>query len=136
MRVKIVVAAVLAFGCFLSSNASATTMTLATPGVVGTLDGKIGNSNPTTELQIAQAILDLVGLGAVSPTGCITPANCYKSSTVKDYSATLSNPDQSDPGDFTVDSGFDYVLAKYAGQQAGYVLFHIPTLGTTTLPQY
>ena len=136
MRVKIVVAVVLMFACVLISNASASTMTLATPGVVGTLDGKIGNSNPTTELEIAQAILDMVGLGTVSPTGCITPENCYKSSTVKDYSSTLSNPDQSDQGDFTVDLGFEYVLAKYDGQQAGYVLFHIPTLGTTTLPQY
>ena len=76
MRVKIIVAAVLGFACVSSSNASADPMTLATPGVVGTLDGKIGSSNETIELGIAQAILDLVGLGTVSPAGCITPANC------------------------------------------------------------
>ena len=51
MRVKIIVAAVLTFACVSSSNASAATMTLETPGVVGTLDGKIGNSNETTELR-------------------------------------------------------------------------------------
>src|SRR5688572_1806692 len=113
MRVKFIVAVVLAFTCVASSNASAGPMTLATPGVVGTLDGKIGDSNPTTELGIAQDLLDLVGLGAVSPTGCITPDNCYMSSTVFDYSGTLSNPVQSEMGDTTVNPGFAFVLAKY-----------------------
>ena len=136
MRVKFIVAVVLAFACVASSNASAGPMTLATPGIVGTLDGKVGSSNETIELGIAQAILDLVGLGAVSPAGCITPDNCYMSSTVFDYSGTLSNPVQSGAGDNTVNPGFAFVLAKYNGQNGGYVLFHLPTFGSNTLPQF
>lgn len=121
------------FACALGSNASATPLTLATDGVVGTLDGKLGDSNPTTELAIAQQLLDYVGLGVVAPTACVT---CYRTSTVFDYEATLSNPQQSMGGLRVVPAAYDYVLAKYDGPNAGYVLFYLPKFGSHTLPQY
>lgn len=123
----------IALMCGLRSDASADLLTYATPGVVGTLDGKLGDSNATTELMIAQEILDLVGLGASSPA---TPTQNYRNSTVFDYSATLSDPLQGPDKVFVVPLGYDYVLAKYDGQNAGYVLFYLPTFGSNTLPQY
>ncbi len=128
------IALAVTFACALSSSASAGPIDYATPGVVGTLDGKLGNSNPSTELTIAQEILDLVGLGAFSPV--IGTSQYYRASTDFDYSATLSNPLQSLPNAFVVPSGFRYVLAKYDGENAGYVLFHLPTFGSNELPQY
>ena len=127
-----VAAVAVALACVLSSNASADPLTLSTAGVAGTLDGQLGNSNPPTELGIAQDILDLVGLGAVEPVACV---ECYRNSTVFDYQASLSNPVQHFSS-LIVPFGYEYALAKYAGgQNAGYVLFHVPTFGST-LPQY
>ena len=131
MKLSVTVFALVgALVCALSSNASADTLTYATPGVVGTLDGQIDNSSPSIELTIAQEILDLVGLGASSPA---TPTQNYRNSTLFDYSATLSSPVQR--SGLIVPPGYEYVLAKYDGQNAGYVLFHVPTFGST-LPQY
>ena len=130
----LVIAISVALACVVSSNASANPLTLSTPGIVGTLDGKVGDSNPTTELAIAQQILDLVGLGMVSPGAC---TQCYKTSEVFDYSGTLSNPIQSPDDAFVVPLGYEYVIAKYSGgQHGGYALFHLPTFGSNTLPQY
>ena len=118
------------FACAVGSGASATPLTLSTAGVVGTLDGKIGNSNPTTELGIAQTLLDFVGLGVVSPA---TPTQKYRTSLVFDYAATLSNPVQR--SGLIVPVGYKFALAKYDGPNGGYVLYHVPTFGST-LPQY
>jgi len=50
-----------------------------------------------------------------------------------DYSAVLAIGYTKTYNDFgnVADSGWDYVLGKYDGQNAGYVLFYIPTYGTT-----
>jgi VPDSG-CTERM motif len=129
----IVIAITVTVGCAISSNASALPLSYSTPGVVGTLDGKIGNSNPSTELIIAQHILELIGLGT---TSLAVGTQYYKNSTASDYSAILSNPVQSSPHAREVPLGIDYVLAKYNGKNAGYVLFHLPDFGTHTLPRY
>lgn len=123
------------FACALSSNASADPLdplTYSTPGVVGTFDGMLADSNPSTELAIAQHILDLVGLGVESPAAC---TQCYRTSEVLDYSATLSNPVQVLGAVYEVSPGPDYVIAKYDGPNGGYVLFYLPTFGHE-LPQY
>ena len=57
----------------------------------------------------------------------------YQTSS-NDYNGTLSLGTQGSAGD-TDASGYTYALAKYDGQNAGYVLFYIPDFGTT-LPQY
>ena len=123
----------LALACTFTSNAWADPLSLSTAGVVGTLDGKVGDSNEATELAIAQQILDFVGLGYEGPEDC---DQCYRTSTVLDYEADLSNPKQGPKDAFVVPDGYDYVLAKYDGQNAGYVLFNLPKFGSNTLPQY
>ena len=134
-RVRTIVIGVIivSFACAFSSRASATPLSLSTTGVVGTLDGKIGNSNPTTELDIAQKILDFVGLGVISPA---TPTQKYKTSTVFDYAATLSVPSQSSKGAFVVPDGFRFALAKYDGPNGGYVLYFLPTSVPTFMPAF
>lgn len=142
MRVR-TIALVVTIACASSSNASAdpiAPLTYSTPGVVGTFDGKLENANESTVMALAQQILDLVGLGVISPAAC---TQC-KTSEVFDYSGTLSNPirtpETGDFGDssgqtFIVSSEYKYVIAKYDGQNGGYVLFHVPTFGNE-LPRY
>ena len=123
MTAKVAAVAV-ALACVLSSSASADPLSLSTAGVACTLDGKLRNSNPLTELGIAQQILDLAGLGAVGPVACV---KCYRNSTVFDFEGSLSNPMQQRSG-LIVPFGYEYALAKYAaGQNGGDVLFHVPT---------
>ena len=130
MTAKVAAVAV-ALVCVLSSNASANPLSLSTAGVACTLDGKLSNSNPLTELSIAQQILDLVGLGAVGPVACV---KCYRNSTVFDFEGSLSNPMQQRSG-LIVPFGYEYALAKYAaGRNGGDVLFHVPTF-ISAVPQ-
>jgi hypothetical protein len=141
MRVRPIALAV-TFACALSSNASAdpiAPLTYSTLGVVGTFDGKLANANESSVMALAQLILDL-GLNAQSPAACI---QC-RTSEVVDYSGKLSNPIRTpENGDFGGSSGqtfivsseYEYVIAKYDGQNGGYVLFHVPTFGNE-LPRY
>jgi hypothetical protein len=74
------------------------------------------------------------------PTGCnlTTSTNCYVTSST-DYSGTLDNVTSSNTGTgTTIPTTYDYVLAKYDGTNAGYVLFYMPTYdgGSYTIPEY
>lgn len=136
MKKALVVGALfaLAFG----SVAGASPISLNTPGVVGVADMNSANqpANDPERLVLAQAILDLVGLGTFTPSPY--PADDsnvigYRNSTLYDYSGTLVTGFTNTTTNI-VTAGYDYVLAKYDGPNAGYVLFYIPTYGTT-LPQ-
>ena len=125
------IAAAIAFACSLSSNASA--LTINDPGVVGTVNGVSGDGGSLpAELVLAQNILNLAtGVNDYQYAG--DTAHYYDASTT-DYSGTLSGGVAGKVQDLTV-TGVDYVLAKYDGQSAGYVLFYVGG-GTYTLPQF
>ena len=129
---------------FSATSAAALPLTYSTPGVVGTIDGVI-SGGVGAELTEAQALLDLLLGGSINDanvTPCVGAADnvddgCKKANTAFDYSGTLTNLlgdsakiEQPEGQELTV-TGFDYVLAKYAGQKAGYVLFYLPVFGNT-----
>lgn len=127
----ITVAAVLA--CTLvPALAQADTITLNTPGVVGTLNGGGTGSNPATELVWAQHLLDML---ANTVDWSYDPGTGYATSQTE-YSGVLSPGIKTDGGSYVVPSGYEWVFAKYDGPNAGYILFHLPTWGSTTIPQY
>jgi hypothetical protein len=103
------------------ANASAITisnpLSYSTPNLVGTYDGKLGNSSIPQEIIAGQAILDAVGLDVqVGPV---------HTSALLDYSGTLviTGAFQGGSSDNVIPAGWDWVLAKYDGQNAGYALF-------------
>ena len=127
------IAAAIAFACLLSSNASATTLTINDQGVVGTLDGEIQGTNPSNELLVAEHILDMgVNSSEVQsppPTvfcqdGNGDPVNCIYKTGSYDASGDLSI---AGTGTGTlIPTTYDYILAKYDGPNAGYVLYYLP----------
>lgn len=105
--------------------ASAQAITITSPlsyntvGLVGTYDGKLGNSSVPEEITAGQAILDAIGLGTIA--GPVHTDNIF------DYSGTLSitGAFQGSAGNTSIPAGWDYALAKYDGQNAGYALFYL-----------
>lgn len=125
------VASVLAF-TLVPAFAFATPLTLNSLGVVGTLNGGGTGSDPDTELVWAQHLLDMA---AASEDWDFTPETGYATSDTE-YAGVLSPGVKTDGGSYVVPVGYEWVFAKYDGQNAGYILFHLPTWGSTTIPQY
>jgi len=109
---------------------------LQTPFLVGIVEGQPGNSNLATEQTYAQAILDL-SLGEID--------GFYKANTVFNFSGTItSNGGQNEePGGgfgdandtVSIEAGWRWVLVKYDGQNAGYVLLPLRNQAST-IPEY
>jgi len=108
-------------------------LTLNDPGVVGTATGATGAANPTERLSIAQKLLDMTANTSDLAFG--NPARDYFTSTTE-YSGTITSSLEVATGSLVVPAGWEYALAKYDGQNAGYVLFNLAALGTSTLPEF
>lgn len=127
----------------LAASTSAVTisnpLTLQTQYLAGILNGQPGDSNATTEQVYAQTILDLT-LG--QKTGPAGQEGVFEANTLYDYAGTITfNGGQStagiDDANNTIDipAGWGGALAKYDGQNAGYVLFLFG--GTaSTIPEF
>ena len=124
MKNKLIVAA-LAILSMVSVNAIVidNPLSLQKPFLVGILNGQPSNSNVATETVIAQKILNL-SLGETDGD--------YQANTIFNFGGTItSNGGQhEEAGDFgdaddsvSIEAGWRWVLAKYDGQNAGYVLF-------------
>ena len=128
MKMKLIATVFLAVGLMsVASHAISITSPLSysTFGLVGTYDGKIGNSSVPEEITAGQAILDAVGLGTIS--GPVHTDNLF------DYSGTLTitGAFQGVAGATSIPAGWDYALAKYDGQNAGYALFYLGGTAST-----
>lgn len=145
MKVTLPLVATFAVAMSLATSVAALPLTYDSPGVVGTIDGII-SGGVDEELAFAQALLNLSVGGSIddfSDSPCIGATNnsdigrCKKANTTFDYSGTLTNLLGDDakienPIDQQlVVTGFDYVLAKYDGGNAGYILFYLPDFGNT-----
>ena len=116
-------------------TAPAYALSLTDPGVVGAANGSTapqGFGAPSTLLAVAQHLLNMAA-NTADPTGCnIQPqgSSCYRTGTTE-YSATLTGGTSvSGLNGVSQNVGsYEWVLAKYDGPNAGYVLFHIPTFG-------
>ncbi len=138
MRVRFAVLALAALVAFVPA-ASADTISLSTSGVVGLNDMNSFNDNASDDVRLAyaQQILNLPAnfkTDLSADPGIQYPANDsdivgYQTGPV-DYNALLTVGIKKDNTNL-VDAGWTYALAKYDGQNAGYVLFYLPTYGTT-----
>jgi hypothetical protein len=93
-----------------------------TAGVVGTIGGTTGQGQGgwgTFQQTAAQTLLNLSLGGSGTSGGVPVYAN-----TVHDYSGIVIGSSLSGSGQ-TVPEGWEFVIAKYAGQQAGYVVFYL-----------
>jgi hypothetical protein len=91
-------------------------------GVVGIVNGQAGDTGPQEAMK-AQHILDLPA-GTLNSLWAVD--NHVYSTSATEYSGLINGPGiQSAVGATHVDAGWEYALAKYDGQNAGYVLFFL-----------
>jgi hypothetical protein len=152
MRVTSLKTWLVVLGCALLS-APAYALSLTSPGVVGAIDTGTQSSNPTNEAAWASYLLFLGANADVTTDApgsapapvCATCPNDSSSDTERyrtsstDYAfEVLSGGVQTQTsGGANIDlsgSTAKYVLAKYDGQNAGYVLFAVAGLAGGSLP--
>jgi hypothetical protein len=122
---RVGLAAVLALGMTFSANA----LTLTDAGVVGTVEPGTENSSVANEVIWANYLLSLAANQTTSfDANSSGSAENYKTGPT-DYNGTLTGGTQISGS--TDVSGYTYVLAKYDGQNAGYVLFNVADYGNT-----
>ena len=119
-------------------TAPAYALSLTDPGVVGVANGSVAPQAfgaPATLQAVAQHLLNMAA-NTADPGGCaiaVQGSSCYQTGATE-YNATLSSTYtkvENLNGAAQNVAGYEWVLAKYDGPNAGYVLFHIPTFGTT-----
>ena len=122
-------------------TAPAYALTLSTPGVVGVANSSVTSTafgNPTVLTNIAQTLLNMAA-NTSTPTGCLVVtqgSSCYQTGPTE-YSANLSGLTSTVVSGLNgqvqniAGLGYTWLLAKYNGPNAGYVLFYVPTFGTT-----
>jgi hypothetical protein len=99
-------------------------LTINDPGVVGAIESGTQNSSVDNEIAWANYLLSLGANAAVTadaPDDTQAATENYTTGST-DYNATLTGGVQLGGTDA---SGYEYVLAKYDGQNAGYVLFNV-----------
>lgn len=133
-------AAVIACTLFLAAPAHA--LTLNDPGVVGTIETDVDSNQATNvanEVEWANFLLALAANQNVTVDGN-TPVDGDREHYVTsstNYTGTLSGGTQiQNTGGTTNVGSYAYVLAKYDGQNAGYVLFNVAALGGTNIPEF
>ena len=138
------------FGALFLLGGQVQALTINDPGVVGAIDhcdnettitANTGcvNANNDTTLALGNYLL---GLGA----GATDVANANGDDLVEiywtsstDYNGTLSDAFRQDGGVLTGWTGYEYVMAKYDGQNAGFVMYNVADLVAaygTSLPEY
>ena len=109
-------------------------LSLNDAGVVGTIEAGTQSSNVANEIAWAQHLLNMGASATQTVNAGGPPATENYATSNVDYNGTLNNGTQ--VGVSTNILAFEYVLAKYDGQNAGYVLFHSVTwagsFGNTT----
>jgi hypothetical protein len=126
-------------GVSLSANA---TLTWTSPlhlndhDVVGIMNGLAGDNPGNDEPYFAQEILNLTAntLNFSFTDSSSGVAHLYSTSSTE-YSGTVIHTGTHQGSDNNVPAGYDYVIAKYDGKNAGYVLFHLGGQAAT-IPEY
>ncbi len=112
---------------------SASALTINDPGVVGTFNPGTTGNPPSAEAAWLQQLLDLPNSSDVVIDG----VQYMTRTTPPDYSGTIDASDLSkdDSGGTSVPAGWEWVVGKYDGPNAGYVAWYIGG-AAVTLPQY
>ena len=108
-------------------SSSGFALTINDPGVVGIIDAGTQNSSVDNEIDWANYLLSLGANATTFHDGNIPPDGVteYYETSSTDYNGTLTGGLQIGGATPNV-SGYDWVLGKYDGQNAGYVLFYMP----------
>jgi hypothetical protein len=128
-------------------SSSASALTINDPGVAGILEGAVA-SNPTNEATISNFILGMSANQTIAaPPVNGDTVNCSPDQGTCEYKTGINNYNGSVSGGVQVlgtntltAAAFasQYILAKYDGPNAGYVLFStadwVAFFGSTTLP--
>ena len=124
------------FVCLMATSGFA--LSINDTGVVGSIeagtqDAAVGNVTEWANYLLGMGASQSITVDGNTPLDGVTE-NYATSST--DYNGTVSGGTRingATPGGL---SGFTWVLGKYDGQNAGYVLFHMPTFGGDTIPEF
>jgi hypothetical protein len=103
-------------------------LTLSSPNLVGIADGVTanGNGSPAFKMAVGQALLDLAANATVTTTVGGAANTLLKTSTTTDYNGTIVTSSYISGTTSTyVAAGYEYVVAKYDGQNAGYIMFYL-----------
>lgn len=149
-NIKYGVALLGVWACVMAGSASAT-ITLDSAGVVGSVDAGTQNVGYSqgNELTWAQYLLDMgtnqtVTIDADDPNCinlniCTGPAETYMTGS-NDYSGTLVVAGKDDTGSNVTDGLYEWVMGKYDGQNAGFVLYNMAdwyaATGSYNIAQY
>jgi len=139
---KFIAVLVLSLG-FFSGTASADLITLPMTidgshivGIIDTTgDGGGGLGSEDNEIVAAQALLDLAMGGTTT-----IDSNVYNANTAIDFSGILTDFFKPDGTPLShksrTVSGYDFVMGKYDGPNAGYVLFSLAPHDSLLIPQH
>src|SRR5688500_11019903 len=146
------VATALFVTCLMPSLAQATTITLNSDGVVGAMDGKVIGGDPAKEEVMAEFLLWMGTNDEILVSAATPPANypnacsnalmpCEYRTGDNDYGATdLTFVGKHDYGNSETPNihhlGDLYLMVKYDGQNAGYILFYLPDWNSNLLPEF
>lgn len=120
----------------LAVAAYANPLTINSPGVVGTVEPGTQNASVANEVEWANYLLGMTKSSSITIDGNTPPDGDTENyaTSATEYDGTLTGGIQIDSTDV---SGYMYVMAKYDGQNAGYVLFYVPGLEVpNTIPQH
>ena len=114
-------------------------LTLSTPGIVGVAYGVTGSGQGSDPFlfTVAQDLLNLSANQDVTMNISGTSTE-FKTSTTTDYNGTVITSGTTSGGagvNVTLASNYDFAIAKYDGQNAGYILFYLGGQAAN-LPQY
>lgn len=129
VRLKHCVIAVAA-ACLMGQGASAMPLTIDDSGVAGIIEAGTENSSVDNEVAWANYLLSLGASTTTTYDANMDGHNESYETGIHDYNGTLSGGVQIDGGINDV-SAYEWVLAKYDGQNAGYVLFNVADYGNT-----
>jgi hypothetical protein len=110
-------------------------LTINDTGVVGTVDTGTQSSPVSNEIQWGQKLLDMIASATETTDVDGNGSTEIYNTSSTNYDGTLTGGTQVTPGIGTDVSGFEYVLGKYDGQNAGYVLFNVADYGST-IPEF
>jgi protein with PEP-CTERM/exosortase system signal len=134
-RALTIIAAAIAFAVASTASANATTLTWTSPltidshDIVGIAGGLAGDNPGSDAILIAQHLLDMFKSTSETYNGRL-----YETSDTE-YSGILTSGGKTDCGYCVVSAGWQWAIAKYAGQNAGWILFHLGG-NEAILPQY
>ena len=123
--------------CVCLMAASGFALTINDPGVVGTIDSGTQNASVDNVTEWANFLLGLGANETVTADG-----NTPLDGVTEDYATSSTDYSDTLTGGLRINgatpdvSGYEWVLGKYDGKNAGYVLFNMADYGGSSIPEF